>query len=228
MTKIQLIDHMGTDLRVTNCARVSFNRASVKFEEKDEKLLNYLAQHEHMSPFRHAMLCFRVEECPEVIARQWFKHIVGCSYTSGSAVYNDQPWNEVSGRYVEVPDEFYTPGFFRAQSASNKQASTDQAAPGIAQDEAQRLYTEACEQAYAVYRKLLEVGVCREQARMVLPLSMLTSFVWTTSLQAAVHFIKLRCHPGAQKEIRDCAEQVKVHVEKLFPVSLKVLLAEEK
>lgn len=221
-TKITLVDSMGSDLSIVNAARVSFGGSKKKVDEKDVKLIQYLAKHKHMSPFRHVQMTFKIEALPEAIARQLYKHQVGCGYTGGEFREAATVWNEISGRYVKLDTGYYTPSMFRQQSADNKQASTNTAVPN---DElARALYDSCVAQCNDTYEKLLALGVCREQARLVLPLSMNTSFVWTLSLEALAHFIKLRQHPGAQAEIQEVASRLAEEAKAIAPLSLAALL----
>lgn len=207
--KAELIDVMGDDLRVVNAARVSFDKESEwepvdvehdpfggfsieygqKLGEKDVKLLNYLAKHGHWTPFSHVMITMR-ETVPIFIARQRFKHKVG--FTE----------NEVSRRYVDDKPEFFTPDEWRGRAGNKKQGSSD-VVISIDDD----LYEGLLSHAEEVYNKLLEAGVAPEQARMVLPQSMMTSYYVTGSLSAWARAYKLRSYEDAQKEIRDLASQ---------------------
>jgi thymidylate synthase (FAD) len=206
---VKLVDCMGGDLSVVNAARVSYGKRKEAFDEKDTKLIRYLATHEHTSPFRHAYLQFHVK-APIFVFRQWMKHQVGCS------------WNEISGRYVEFPeDEFHVPALFRQQAAVNKQGSEGAVADQAAAAEA---YGASCKASVASYKRLLELGVCREQARCVLPLGLYSEVYWTTSLQAVAHFIRLRSESHAQWEIQEYARAVRALVEPRFPASLAALL----
>jgi thymidylate synthase (FAD) len=221
---IVLIDHMGDDLAVVNAARVSFGKASTELTDRDVKLIQYLAEHKHMSPFRHVVFKFTLEDISEVVIRQLFRHQVGCAYTSNEFREVATVWNEISGRYVEFEPAFHTPGLFRKQHKNNKQASVE----GESVDDneaAMSVYNEAVKQAYDAYRKLLDLGVCREQARMVMPLCFKTSVMWTVSLEALAHFIRLRDHDGAQLEIRNLARALDSLVRPLAPVSLAALLS---
>ena len=211
---VKLVDHMGTDLSVVNAARVSYGKRKETLDEKDALLVNYLAEHEHTSPFRHAFLQFHAK-APIFVFRQWMKHQVGCS------------WNEISGRYVEfAEDEFYLPAQFRQQAKVNKQGSEGEIAEDQ-RDAAAATYLETCKNAVAGYRSLLAAGVCREQARCVLPLALYSEVYWTVSLQAAAHFIRLRTDGHAQWEIQQYAQAVRKLVEGLFPMSLKALMGEK-
>lgn len=208
---VQLVDHMGSDLSVVNAARVSFGKRKETFEEGDEKLVRYLASHEHTSPFRHTALTFHVK-APIFVFRQWMKHRIGSEF------------NEISGRYVEFPeDEFYVPAVFRQQAKVNKQGSEGEI------DEAHRAkaletYLSACRGSVAQYKELIALGVCKEQARCVLPLGLYSEVYWTVSLQAVAHFIHLRTDGHAQWEIQQYAHAVRRITEGIFPVSLKALV----
>lgn len=218
---VELVDALGSDLTVVNAARVSFGKRKTELDAKDEKLINFLAKHEHWSPFRHVQLQFHCR-VPEFIARQWYKHVVGIAYTEGASV--DHAWNEISLRYVDASGfQFYEPSGFRQQSENNKQASLDDtvADPDNRLKEA---YEHQCQQALRLYHELINSGVAREQARGVLPLSIYTEFYWTASLQALTNFIRLRKHQGAQYEIRLYAEALERLTELVVPVSYRALL----
>jgi thymidylate synthase (FAD) len=211
---VRLVDAMGSDLSVVNAARVSFGKRKDTFEEGDVKLINYLAMHEHTSPFRHAYLQFHVK-APIFVFRQWMKHQVGCS------------WNEISGRYVEFPDdEYFVPAAFRQQAKVNKQGSEGEI-EAENREAAMAAYLDACRNSVAQYKAMLELGVCREQARCVLPLGLYSEVYWTTSLQAVAHFIRLRSESHAQWEIQEYARAVRALMEDRFPASLKALLDSE-
>jgi len=159
--KVTLVDHMGSDLSVVNAARVSFDKASDALCQADEKLIAYLAKHNHWSPFAHAFVSFRIQ-APIFVARQLVKHQVGLC------------WNEVSRRYVDSEPEFYFPPEFRAKAANVKQGSTADAHPlsWLSLAAAQH----CTEGALSVYRDMIQEGICAEQARMVLPLNTMTEW----------------------------------------------------
>ncbi len=208
---VRLVDAMGSDLSVVNAARVSFGKRKETFEEGDKKLIKYLATHEHTSPFRHAYVQFHVK-APIFVFRQWMKHQIGCS------------WNEISGRYVEfADDEYFVPATFRQQAKVNKQGSEGEIVEAN-RNPAMEAYLEACRGSVAQYKKMLELGVCREQARCVLPLGLYSEVYWTTSLQAVAHFIRLRSESHAQWEIQQYAQAVRALIEDRFAVSLAALL----
>lgn len=218
---VELVDWMGNDLTVVNSARVSFGKRKTQLSDGDRKLIKYLAEHKHWSPFRHVMLQFHCK-VPEFVARQWYKHVVGIAYTDSATV--DHAWNEISLRYVDASEfDFYTPAGFRQQSDDNKQASTD----ALVNDPGNQLLQEfrgQCEKSLDLYHKMLEHGVAREQARGILPLNIYTEFYWTASLQALVNFIVLRQHAGAQYEIRLYADALEKLVRPVMPVSFEALL----
>ncbi len=225
--KVTLTDCMGSDLSVVNAARVSFGKRKTEMDEKDIKLIKYLASHKHMSPFRHVVFTFALEGVSEVVCRQLYKHQVGCAYTSGEFKEAATTWNEISGRYVEFDPEFHIPTEFRKQHKSNKQASQEGEFVE-AKEEARAVYMEAIENSFSSYKKLLELGVCKEQARMLMPISFKNSLVWTASLEAAAHFIKLRDHEGAQLEIRNLARAIKKLIDPICPHSIDALVSSEK
>ena len=167
---VEIVDVMGSDLSVVNSARVSFGKKAEKIRPRDERLINYLWEHNHSSPFRHATLQFHIK-APIFVLRQWQKHQVGCA------------WNEISGRYVEFDYEFYTPNHFRVQSKDNKQGSEGAVDP-TTEKQAQEIYWNSCDTAMQGYSALLNMGVAKEQARMVLPLNLYSECYWTASLQA--------------------------------------------
>jgi thymidylate synthase (FAD) len=216
---VEVVDTLGTDATVVNSARVSFGKRIETMEEKDKKLINYLAIHEHTSPFRHAVVQFHVK-APEFVARQWYKHIVGSDYA-----FKDTAWNEISGRYVEYEEEFWVPEVLRKQSIDKKQGSSDVPVENhyLVIDKLEKAYSEA----YSSYKELLHMGVCKEQARAVLPFATYTEWYWTASLQALAHFVKLRSSSHAQKEIRDFAAAIDTCMSQLFPVSWKALNASQ-
>lgn len=218
---VSLIDALGSDLTIVNAARVSFGKRKESLDDKDEKLIAYLAKHQHWSPFRHVQLQFHCK-VPEFVARQWYKHVVGIAYSEAPAV--DHAWNEVSLRYVDASEfEFYTPQGFRKQSENNKQASMDECVsdPG---DTLKERYQQQCKAAFQLYEEMVMAGVAREQARGLLPLSLYTEFYWTASLQALTNFIQLRKHPGAQYEIRLYADALEQLTRLVVPVAYQSLM----
>ncbi len=208
---VRLIDHMGTDLTVVNAARVSFGKRKEAFEPKDAELVDYLAEHEHTAPFRHAYLTFHVK-APIFVFRQWMKHRIASDF------------NEISGRYVEFKeDEYFVPESFRLQAKVNKQGSEGEL-PEANRSAAREAYLTACQNSVAQYKQMIDLGVCREQARCVLPLGLYSEVYWTASLQAVAHFLHLRLDAHAQWEIRQFALAIKELTEPLFPNSLSALM----
>jgi thymidylate synthase (FAD) len=197
-SSITLTDVLGSDLKVVNAARVSFDSSSEALTLRDTHLLDYLIAHDHWSPFRGVVFTFKVS-CPLAIARQWYKHTIASSFLD---VQNQ--WNEVSMRYTPQQDSFYCPVRFRRQASDNKQGSEGFISAEI-QGEARDAYLNALSILHQTYDYLLEIGVAKEQARFILPMATYTSFIWTVSLQALLHFIYLRNNKDAQKEIQEYA-----------------------
>ena len=215
-SRIELIGSMGNDLSIVNDARASFDKVSLELQEKDIKLINYLLKHQHTSPFRGVVFKFKVK-APLYICRQWWKHVIASNH-------NDEQlgWNEKSFRYVAIDDsnEFYIPQTFRQQAKSNKQAtigSIEESKNKIAIS----IYEQQCQASYEAYSKLLDLGVGREQARGVLIPSVYTSWVWTVSLQALLHFIGLRQGAGAQSEIGAYATAIIELIKPIVPVAME-------
>ena len=213
---IEVIDHLGNDLTVSNSARVSFGKRKVKYDKSDERLVRYLAKNKHYSPFRHLMVQFHIK-APEFVMRQWYKHVVGAETTSSYST-KDHAWNEISGRYVPI-EEYYIPENWRQQSEDSKQASVGTIAQ---QEEAIECYTKALQIGRHYYERLLELGVAKEQARIVLPLSQYTEVYWTASFQAIVNFIELRDEPTAQWEIREYAKVLKEQIIAIYPKTMQI------
>ena len=205
----ELLETFGSDLTVVNAARVSLGKHVTEFTEKDGRLIQYLAEHDHVSPFFHPQARFRLK-MPIWMAREWFRHTIGFAR------------NEVSRRYVDDLPTFYLPDALRTRSASKKQGSNDDV-----HDQNELFLTfmkQECTSAVETYTLLLGQGVCPEQARMVLPQSMMTEFIETGSLAAYARLVKLRTSPDAQKEIREMAEEVAKLLENVFPVSWVALM----
>jgi thymidylate synthase (FAD) len=205
---VELIETFGDDLTVVNAARVSLGKHVTEFTERDEKLIKYLADHEHTSPFFHPQARFRLK-MPIWMAREWFRHTIGFAR------------NEVSRRYVDDPPTFFVPEELRSRAPNKKQGSKDDVHP-----ENERLrdgMEEAMHRSVDMYNHLLKEGVCPEQARMVLPQSMMTEFIETGSLAAYARLCHLRLGPDAQKEIQDVARSVSDALVTVFPASWKAL-----
>jgi thymidylate synthase (FAD) len=197
-----LIDSMGTDLSVVNAARVSFAKESNEFSDKDAKLINYLAKHNHWSPFGHASLQFRIK-APIFVARQLVKHQVGLV------------WNEVSRRYVDDEPEFYIPENWRLKADDKKQGSSDETI--------KYSIDSTMEYVKQTYDNLLKADVAPEMARMILPQNLYTEWYWSGSLMAFARVCNLRCKPDTQWETQLIAEMINLKSEELFPISWKAL-----
>lgn len=213
MIKAEYVNHMGDDATVANSARVSFDKEVTlnddgSLMERDAKLINYLAKHNHITPFTHPQITLR-ETVPIFVARQRFKHVVGFTY------------NEVSRRYVNSPPEFYVPTFWRAKpEGSVKQGSGGIHPNSTTHYEAYAEHIRACEK---LYDSMIKDGVAPEQARMVLPQSMLTSYYVTGSLAAFARMHNLRNEATAQVEIQDLAKQAAAVIAPLYPISWAAL-----
>jgi thymidylate synthase (FAD) len=236
--------HMGSDLDVVNAARVSFAKESEweynkawgcvtdetfpVLSEKDEKLIKYLAEHNHWSPFSHCFISFHVK-APIFIARQLQKHTVGLA------------WNEVSRRYVDDEPEFYFPEYWRKRADNVKQGSSDEEVHslhgvvttsayngdvilGSEEDDAP---TEFCSIALDLYNDMLKGEVAPEQARMILPQNTMTEFIWSGSLYAFARVVNLRTASGAQREAGEVATGIREALQALFPVSSKYLIGDK-
>lgn len=209
--KVELLSYWGNDNMIVDVARVSYGKEASNYtEEQNAKLLKYLWEHGHTSPFRHPHLQFRVR-CPIFVERQLFKHNVGVST------------NSISGRYVDFSDEYYMvpEGEWRKQSKSSKQGSEGLCDTQLLPHAIQTDIIERCKYAYS---ELIKLGVSKEQARMVLPLSLMTEFIWTGSLQAFLHMYALRSKVDAQKETRDIVIEMMKQLKNLKNQPFKYVL----
>lgn len=228
--EVTYIDHMGSDLSVVNAARVSFAKQHEEFQEhKDVRLIQFLARHNHWTPFGHATVTLHIK-APIFIARQLAKHQTGLV------------WNEVSRRYVDDEPELFTPEAWRKRpEGSVKQGSSEETIPmgwevfplvltAVEMVDYDSDQTEVCidyEEVRRVclgqYKKLIELGVAPEQARMVLPQSMYTEWYWTGSLAAWARVYSLRSESTAQKEVQEVAKLISATITPLYPVSWAAL-----
>ena len=210
MTQIEAtyIDSMGSDLSVVNAARVSFGKHHTEMTPGDTKLINYLASHKHLSPFGHCFASFHVK-APVFVARQLVKH-------------KFLRWNEISRRYVDSDPEYYTP-VLREAVTDKKQGSGCEIGNPLLDQVIYQQQIESTKQ----YRYLLKVGVCEEQARVVLPLNSMTEWYWSGSLDAFADMCRLRCKEDTQYESRLVADQISVKMSELFPVSWAALIGGE-
>ena len=233
---VTMLDHMGSDLTTVNSARVSFNKNSeakswshydygnnsgdfiANLEDRDIRLINYLAKHKHLSPFGHCFASFRVK-APIFVARQLVKH----QYLR---------WNEISRRYVDSEPEFYVPNVWRGKAEDKKQGSGGKITTSCVYDTYGELThpsfaaMDAQDAALHIYNNMIKAGVCPEQARMVLPQSLMTEWVWSGSLDAFASMCNLRCKEDTQYESRVVADQIDERMRELFPLSWKALRGE--
>lgn len=211
--RVELLDTFGDDLTVVNAARVSFNKESTTMEPRDAKLITYLADHNHITPFFHPQVRFRLK-MPIYVAREWFRHQIGFAR------------NEVSRRYVDEKPECYLPPLEQMRERdSNKKQGSKLTAVAMAAVYQTKLRI-AQEEAINTYEELLAAGVAPEVARGVLPQSMYTEFIETGSLAAYGRLCRLRCDPQAQKEIQVYAQAVSDLLKEKFPVSWAALSKE--
>jgi thymidylate synthase (FAD) len=207
---VECLEKFGDDLTVVNAARVSFDKVSYELTEGDKKLINYLAKHDHVSPFFHPQVRFRIK-MPIFVAREWYRHTIGFAR------------NEVSRRYVDSPPECWVPQPDEIRERDPKAKQGSKATPVEESEEVHRVIAEQTRQALKTYNDLLASGVAPEVARGILPQSMYTEFVETGSLAAYTRLCHLRLGADAQKEIRMYAGLVNDALEAAFPVSWKAL-----
>jgi thymidylate synthase (FAD) len=219
--KAEYVDHCGSDITTVNAARVSFGKESEweygtdgthYLSYKDAKLIKYLAEHKHFSPFGHAFASFRVK-APIFVARQLVKH----QYLR---------WNEISRRYVDDEPEIYLPDAWRGRSEDKKQGSytpEEQPIEWLGVDVGTHKF---CMEAYNRYKWMIDIGIAPEQARMILPQSTMTEWYWSGSLDAFADMCKLRCKEDTQYETRLVADQISKEMKRLFPVSWVALVGE--
>lgn len=208
--KVELVDYMGSDLTVVNSARVSFGKHKEELDDKDEKLIDYLIRHRHTSVLEHNLITFRFK-VPLFVRSQHHRH-------------RTWSYNEISRRYTDFNIEFYEPKGYRKQHASNRQASTNETFDPMFHNEgfgiqhpASSIVAGHFKHSLALFNKLIDNGVCREQARMVLPQAMYTEYYGTVNLSNLLKFIDLRSHEGAQWEIQKVAEACLEIASELYP-----------
>lgn len=218
---VELVDSMGSDLSIANTARVSFNKWKDEFEVgKDDRLINYLAKHQHLSPFRHNQISLRCK-VPLFLARQLGKHQAGLS------------WNEVSRRYVDADIEFYVPDSWRSRPSDGiKQGSGSEVVEAINfigfdgnkwSSKISFEYDWLINEILGIYETMISSNVAPEMARMVLPQSMMVDYIWTGNLLAFFHIYRLRTGEGAQVEAKEFAEKLEQVIEPLFPYAWRAL-----
>lgn len=199
---VRYVDHMGSDESICNAARISY-RSTSQSQDANRKLLGYLWKNKHTSPFEMAKITLNVK-LPIFVMRQWVRHRM-------------QNLNEVSARYTQLPAEFYIPEVWRAQDTKNKQSSQMADLPN--KTLAMSLQT-MCEDMYVAYEQMLDLGVAREMARMVLPLNIYTEIFCCWDLKNLLHFITLREDSHAQAEIQEYAKAIKIMLVELFPLTM--------
>ncbi len=204
---VELYDWMGDDLRIVNMARQSFGQESTEMGESEKGLINFLARERHGTPFEGVVFTFNVK-CPIFVAREWMRHRIGS-------------YNEYSGRYTKMMSEFYVPygdqlrtqvgkpGNYRFEPL-DKETSTE--VQGLLYGESNRSWDK--------YEELLELGVAKEVARMVLPVNIYTQFTWVVNLRSLMNFISLRSAPGAMWEIRQYSQAIEKQIEPVVPVAM--------
>lgn len=221
--KVELVDSVGSDLTVVNSARVSFGKHKEELDTNDEKLIDYLIRHRHTSVLEHNFVTFRFK-VPLFVRSQHHRH-------------RTWSYNEISRRYTDFNIEFYQPKTFRTQHKSNRQASNldDLIDPVINKDEenhpkwgewihpiyASQALASHNEDSLKLYQQMIDAGVCKEQARMILPQSMYTEYYGSANLNNILKFVDLRTHEGAQWEIQRVGEAVLEIVSDLYPVTVK-------
>jgi len=215
---VEYISHMGDDLSIVNAARVSFGSQKEEIEERDVKLIKYLMQHNHTSPFEHCAITMRFI-VPLFIRSQHHRH-------------RTWSYNEISRRYTSVDMEFYSPPAFRTQHKSNRQASNNQLIDpvlnssymSIGFESASTAVKEHANRSLNLYNAMLDAGICREQARGVLPQNLYTQYYGTTNLHNLLKFISLRSHEGAQWEIQQVANACLGIALKHFPIATEAYI----
>lgn len=211
---VELFDGMfkPPDWKIVNSAKASYHKQVDILEDKDYKLIKYLYEHKHFSTFRHSYYSFRIK-APLFVFKQAWKHQIGCDWNEvGEVASIELPstsWNEVSGRYTEMEPEFYIPKVFRKQSKNNKQGSEGNIESVLDflnnRITPQKYLEESCNGIYSAYKDMLKQGICREQARMILPQNIYSECIVTMSLQALLYFFQERMSDTAQFEIREYA-----------------------
>ena len=203
---VRLDAAMADDLSVVNSARVSFAQESTEMSEKDVGLIRFLMRERHGTPFEHNAFRFHVK-CPIFVAREWFRHRIGS-------------FNEFSARYSEMPNEFYVPEpeDVRTQTGKPGAYTFEPVGEKLAAETVAMIET-SCERAYEVYSHLIERGVAKELARVVLPVGMFTQFYWTVNARSLMNFLSLRTHDTAQKDIREYANAVLELARPVMPIT---------
>lgn len=211
--KIELLDHCASDLAVANAARVSLDKWHEEFQDGDDKLIGFLMRERHGSPFEHGYFKFRIE-APIFVLREWHRHRAGHSY------------NEMSGRYTEMEKKFYMPDVARAQ-VGKPGAYTFEPQPQMT-GFVQSTMIEAYEVSWQCYKRMLDAGIAKEQARMVLPVGLYTKMIWSCNPRSLMHFLGLRTNPQAMQEIRELATDAMAYFEDIMPVTAAAFEANDR
>ena len=220
---IRLVDKLGTDLSVANAARVSYDKESYEISEKDSKLIKFLWDEGHTSPFRHAALTFEVY-APLLVARQWWKYAVASSH-----IDDQNGWNESSRRYITENEEFYIPkgDQWRSKPENSKQGSGKELSSDVGGWFTNKLF-DVAENGKKLYEKAINSGIAPEQARLFLPAyGMYVRWRWTTSLHGVINFLEQRLPSDAQFEIKEYAKAVKELSSDEFPKTFDIIFGEE-
>ena len=208
---VEYVEHMGSDLTVVNSARVSFGVEKDKLDARDKKLINYLIQHKHTSTLEHSVVTFKFT-VPLFIRSQHHRH-------------RTWAYNEISRRYTDINMKFYSPSQFRTQHESNRQASSDNLIDPVLdpwrRTSASTMVTAHNRASLQLYNSLIKAGVCREQARGILPQNLYTEYYGTVNLNNLLKFIDLRIHPGAQWEIQQVAKACLKIAKELYPTTVE-------
>lgn len=190
---VRLDAHMADDLSVVNAARISLHKHKDEIDKSDTGLINFLMSNRHGTPFEHNAFRWHIK-APIFVAREWFRHRIGS-------------FNEVSGRYTELTEEFYVPDFVRTQVGKPGAYVFETVGPAI-REETRAIILLQCQQAFEAYREMLDMGVAKEVARLVLPVNTYTEFYWTVNARSLMNFLSLRTPETAQYEIRQFADEV--------------------
>jgi thymidylate synthase (FAD) len=214
---VRLVNTLGTDIDIVNAARVSYDKESKEMSPRDKKLLKFLWNEGHTSPFRHSALTFEVY-APLMVARQHWKYAVASTF-----VDDQNGWNESSRRYITEVPSFYVPSSFRAAPENSKQGSGEPLNNDLQAGFKFELES-LIERSKSLYNRALELGMCAEQARLFLPAyGMYVRYRWTTSLHGVLNFLEQRLEHDAQKEIQEYAVAVKELVKNAFPETFSVV-----
>lgn len=209
---------MGSDLTIANAARVSYGKRTNELRDEDKRLINFLAREGHTSPFRHATIQFEAK-VPLMIARQWWKYIVGAGFQDPMVA-----WNESSRRYITERNEYHLPEFFRKAPENSKQGSGEPVDDAI-NEKWLNILAQHQLQGESLYQMAMADGICAEQARLFpSAYGLYVYFYWTASVQGCAHLIAQRTKPDAQWEFQLFANAIESVAKTKFPHSIEALL----